>query len=94
MKVRVLTWVETMITLDKHATCTTIQNSVNSNVALSVAAQQQIGALIARLLIAEITTKTASGQMCRMNRAYRQTVHPPRMQVYPAQWRAPCDMPG
>ena len=53
MKVRVLTWVETMITLDKHATGATIQNSVNSNVALSVAAQQQIGALIARLLIAE-----------------------------------------
>ena len=53
MKVRVLTWVETMITLDKHATGATIQNSVNSNVALSVAAQQEIGALIARLLIAE-----------------------------------------
>ena len=53
MKRRVLTWLETTITLDKHATCTTIQNSVNSNVALSVAAQQQIGALIARLLIAE-----------------------------------------
>lgn len=53
MKRRVLTWVETMITLDKHATCTTIQNSVNSNVQLSVAAQQEIGALIARLLIAE-----------------------------------------
>ena len=53
MKVRVLTWVETMITLDKHATGTTIENRVNSNVDLSVAAQQEIGALIARLLIAE-----------------------------------------
>ena len=53
MKVRVLTWVETTITLDKHATGATIENSVNSNVRLSVAAQQEIGALIARLLIAE-----------------------------------------